>query len=275
MKTLRTLIAAVALGLASLSGVAQAAEECAQPSTLSQLNAASVRGEQAFADLDLDALTEARDEAVSLLPCLSEPITPSQAAAYHRLMGMHAFASGQRDLVVSEFHAARKLVPGYVVPESVAPEGHPLIQAYEQAVLADEGTLTQPIPPLGGYVTVGGVRGAARPSKSPVIVQVFDADDQILETRYIAPGSAMPDWGPPAMKDPELRVPFLIATSGSLLATGALYGVARNYRGQFDDVNTPASELGPLRNKTNAAALAAMGMGVATFGLATITIVTW
>ena len=129
--TLRSLIAAFSLSFFALPSAAWAADRCAQGATLSQLDATSVRGEQAFADLDLDGLTEARDEAVSLLPCLVEPIAPGQAAAYHRLMGMHAFAAGQRDQVLSEFHAARKLVPGYAVPESVAPPGHPLIEAYE------------------------------------------------------------------------------------------------------------------------------------------------
>ncbi|MCB9765810.1 MAG: hypothetical protein H6739_38905 [Alphaproteobacteria bacterium] len=268
------------LGLGAFTGLAHAGQrlgDCTQQTTLADLNAAAARGEQAFADLDVEALNAARDDALEALPCLGESISPSDAAAFHRLMGMSAFVARERQQVTSEFHAARKLQPGYEVPESVAPPGHPLIEAYNDAVLADEGALRTPYPPVGGYVTVGGVRGAPRPANSPVILQVYESGDTLVETLYLPPGETLPEWGPAPLPEdaPNVRMPLLIATGGTLLAAGGMYGVAKVYSNQFYDTTTPTSELSDLRGRTNTFAFGSVVFFGAAVGLGTVTILKW
>ena len=271
-------LALTLLGVPSAS--AQSASSCAEPTTLAQLEDATERGQAAFADLDLDGLNAASAEAEAVLPCLSEPIDTDAAAAYHRLMGMNAFASGERERVSYEFYAARKLVPGYQVPEEVAPEGHPMVTAYNEAFLVDTGSLEQPVPPLGGRVTVGGVPGGSRGVNEPVIVQVFEVDGTISETRYLAPGEAMPFWGPPPLDTSrELRAPLLASTVAMGIVTGGLFATNattyRRFNSTGENALTTESELQTFRRITNVTLFAGIATGALTVGLGTFTILRW
>ena len=67
-------------------------DSCTEDANLEQLRSAYKQGEEAFSNLDLDGLTGASDDAEGALPCLNEPIDPYDASAYHRLMGLNAFA---------------------------------------------------------------------------------------------------------------------------------------------------------------------------------------
>ena len=265
------------LFLLASAALAQDAPDCASATTLSQLKDATVRGEESFANLDLEGLGQAATDAETALPCLSEAITPRDAAAYHRLMGMHAFATQERERVKSEFHAARKLEPGYEVPEDVAPTGHPMIAAYEEAVLVDEGTLQQPVPPEGGYVTVGGVRGAARAELSPAIIQVFEPQDALTETLYLSPGTEMPIWGPvPELADSRtLRRPMLAATGATAAVALGLQGVAFASKNKFLDESTPDGELETLYARNRATYFSSVGVGAVAVGLGTVTLLVW
>ncbi len=249
-------------------------DDCGSESTLDDLRDAYRRGEDAFANLDLGGLEGATADAQSSLPCLNEPIPPLDVAAYHRLMGLSAFASQDEETMKGEFHAARKLEPGYAVPAEVAPTGHPMIEAYDRAHIADEGELQVPFPPEGGFVTVGGVQGAPRPSKSPVIVQVYDAEGELRHTAHYAPGESMPEWGPPPL-DPGPPMPLIVAASGTALTAGAMYGAAWYFNGQFWSEDTPDSELAGLRAKTNALAYSSLGAAVVSVGLGTVVVLTW
>lgn len=268
------------LFLLAASAMAQDGAECASPTTLSQLKDATVRGEQSFANLDIEGLNQAATDAQTALPCLAEPITPRDVAAYHRLMGMHAFASQERDRVQAEFHAARKADTGYELPEEVAPVGHPMIAAYEQAVLTDEGERQEPVPPEGGYVTVGGVRGASRAELSPAILQVFEPGDDLTETLYLPPGAALPMWGPlpePLPEPANLRRPLLAATAATGAVALGLQGVAISSRRAFRDTADPASDpqLETLYARNRATFFSSVGVGAVAVGLGTVTLLVW
>ncbi len=252
------------------------AVECPSPTTLSVLQDAYARGEQSFANLDIEGLNQASDDAAQALPCLSESITLNDAAAYHRLMGMSAFANQERDRVKAEFHAARLLQPGYAVPEDVAPQGHPMIAAYDEAVLLDEGAHEEPVPPLGGYVTVGGVRGATRRANSPAIIQVFEGDGSITLTLHLGPGQVMPMFGPPPLTETRsLRVPMLVATAATGAVALGTYGAAAKFRSDFQDPATAEEDLSDLYVRNRVSFFTSMGMGAATLALGTVTVVVW
>ena len=260
----------------SVSTPAWAARGCETVSSLVELREQSARGEAAFANLDMATLEAARADAMARLPCVQEVVGPGDAAAFHRLMGLYAFASGDRAQVAPEFHAARKLEPGYTFPEHVAPPGHPLIEAYSEAAQLDEGDLQFPIAPRGGWINVGGVRGAPRGVGSAAVLQVFEADGAIVETLYLPAGYALPTWG--RAEDTGGRqgahIGLISATGGTALAAAGLYAVARGYEQQFQTTDD-AKELEVLQARTNGFAAGAIGAGLVSLGLVGVTVLTW
>jgi hypothetical protein len=228
---------------------------CEKPTTIQELSKIGLDGEKAFMDPDgvarlLTFTTRARELVV---PCLRDKITPRDAAAFHRLMALEAFTHKDIERVLAEFHAARKLEPGYEFPMDVLPEGHRLRGMYEKAAAREDGKLEVVFPPDGGYVTVGGVRNAPRPEKTPVIIQVFDPFQKILETRYLRPGEKLPVWGknPFGMTAQDLGIDnksawvtpktWYISAGVAAVLTSALYGVAMYNKSQFQNTSNPDS----------------------------------
>lgn len=234
--------------LASQSAYAK----CEKPTTIAELMKISQDGEKAFAEMSLERLLTFSTRAKEIVvPCLSEKITTRDASAFHRLMALEAFTHNNKNRVVAEFHAARKLDPGYELPVDVAPEGHPLRALYDKSAFAEDGKLEVVFPPEGGYVTVGGVRNAPRPEKTPAIVQAFDPFNKVLETRYLQPGETLPSWGknPFGITAKDLGIDqrsawvspktWYISAGVVALITGAVYGVAMYNKSQFQDTSKP------------------------------------
>ncbi len=257
-----------------------AADDCPASSTVASFLEQARLGELAFAEMDTLGLAQAREQALARIPCLSEPITPRVAAAFHRMMAMSAFASGDEDAVLAEFHAARRLEPGYAIPLDVAPAGHPLVVLYERAVTADEGGLDATIPPLGGYVTVDGVLGAPRPTGISSLVQSFQPGDVLERTLFLAPGESTPTFGPMPL-DELRRVRRRWALGGSsaaaFVAGGVLYGLAWRQHANFWDEDDPLPDenLAGARTRSNTLFLSAVGAGTVGLGFGVATAIAW
>lgn len=276
-----------------LSIQAYAQNKCEKPTSVSQLAQAGHDGERAFADMDEVQLKRqaafARDE---ILPCLNETLLSKDASAFHRLMAMEAFMRQNDKRALVEFHAARRLFPGYVLPEDLfgpeqksgdtSPE-HPLRKLYVQAQNVDDGPQELVNPPEDGYVTVGGVRNAPHFKNMPVIVQVFGKDGKVLETRYFQPGETLPKWGrnnPLGVTALDLGIDtrstlskpntWWIATAvASVIATG-FYSAALYEKHQFNDRSTPDGDLSGHRDRANGfgyTALATGGLAIISAGL--------
>ncbi len=266
--------------LVALSTASAEAPDCTEGTTLGGFLDAAHQGEQAFANMDMVGLTQARQGALDQIPCLGEPVTTEVAAAFHRMMALAAFTQGDEAGTLAEFHAARRLQPGYTIPEDVAPEGHPLVDLYVRSVDAAEGSLDPTIPPLGGWVTVDGVRGAPRPTGISTILQSFESDESIDRTTYLMAGDPTPSFGP--MPIDELRRQrrryYLGGSSAAaLVAGGVLYGMSWSARSKFMDTDDPMADadLPTQRNTTNTlffSSLGAAGVGV---GLGVVTLVVW
>lgn len=241
---------------------AASAQECAGPVAPQALADAAIQGEQAFSDLNLEELNVAAQKAEAELPCVQEPLSLETAAAYHRLMGLSAFANGDRERVIYEFSAARVSQPGYDMPETLAPEGHPLQAAYAEALQLDGGQAETPIPPSGGYVVVAGVRDGQRKVARPTIVQVYEAEGLWLETQYLAPGQAMPVWGPPPAEAPLAKSRWrkrAIGAGVGAVAAGSLYGVAAVSAQSFEGAESQSEMQGAYT--TNRVSVAGAGLG--------------
>jgi len=258
--------------------------KCAKPSTTKQLVGVGPLAERAFADMNEEKLrrhaSEARDE---ILPCLTDRLGPSDSAVFHRLMALEAFTNNNELRTVREFHAARKLFPGYILPEDLAGPDHPLRKLYVQAETLDDGTAEKVSPPEKGYLMLGGIRNAPRFSNIPVLVQVYAQGDRLLETRYFQPGEKLPDWGklnPMGITAQDLgidTVPLWKKPSTWWIATGiastlavGFYGAALYQKSQFNDSSTPDRDLKGLQDRSNAfgyTALASGGLALITAGL--------
>lgn len=244
---------------------------------LAEFRAAARRGEAAFASMNLARLQVADAQALSIIPCLVDPLPVEAAADFHRLRALRAFTEDDSSLVLAEFHAARRLVPGYVVPEEVAPEGHPLQQLYDFSAGADEGELELVVPPEGGRVVVDGVGSALRPSGVSSIVQVYSSRGTLIETRYLAPGAATPAWGlrPEEVLAAQQRHQLLVG--GTVLfgvASLATYTASRLTRQGFEASTSP-SEIRRLARTTNGLAWTAVGSGGLALGLGTTAVLVW
>lgn len=263
---------------------AHAQHHCEKPRSVMELGLASVGAERAFANFDREALlkhaTRARDE---ILPCLNAPLTSLEAAAFHRLMALEAFTRQDDASALVEFHAARKLFPGYVLPSDLAPADHPLRKLYVQSAQTDDGPSEVVYPPEKGYALVGCVRNAPRFKNAPVIVQVFAAGDRLVETRYVKPGETMPHWGVnnplgvTAMQlgidtTPTWRKPttwWIASGVASAVALG-FYGAAQYEKHAFNDRGTPDGDLRGIQGRANAfgyTSVASAGLAVLMAGL--------
>jgi hypothetical protein len=273
---------ALALLTLVLPALAGEAPDCDEASTVTDFLEAARQGEQAFAAMDLPALSAARERGLALIPCLGEPLTPRDAAAFHRMMALAAFTSGDSSGVMREFHAARRLEPGYQIPAGVAPPGHPLVQLYERSTDVEEGELEPAIPPRGGWVGVDGVRGAPRLTDISAVVQVFDRGDALYQSLYLLPEEHLPRWGPlpiDQLRRKRRRV-VLIGVSGSLLASsGVFYGLALHQEDLFwapvPEDSLDYSDLEILKLRANAFTAASIGGLVLATGVGITTAVVW
>lgn len=261
-----------------------AVPKCEKPTTAKELVQAGVAGERAFADIDEETLLRHSSRArEKILPCLKDKIGPSEAAAFHRLMALEAFTHKSDLRTVREFHAARKLFPGYFLPEDLAGPEHPLRKLYVQAETLDDGLTEKVFPPEKGYLMVGGIRNAPRFSNTPVLIQVFASGDRLLETRYFQPGEKLPDWGklnPMGITAQDLGIdttPFWKKpntwwiTAGALAVVGVgFYGTGLYEKSQFNDSGTKDQDLRGYQTRANAfgyTGLAALGLSVISAGV--------
>lgn len=251
---------------------------CVGITTVADFAAASAAGEVAFADLDSDALARAQLAGAHALTCLSEPVGTRDAAAFHRMIALAAFTRHNLSDARSEFHAARRLEPGYQIPESVAPPGHPLVALYDESASADEGEL-QAVQASSGWIVVDGVRGSPRPIGVSVILQRFDALGKLENSIYLPAKAPLPSWAvpPKAVSRKGLHAGFVAASAGTAVAGGVTYGLALATQARFADLENPVpdSELSSLQTRANGLTYASIGLGVVGLALGSITILSW
>jgi hypothetical protein len=255
---------------------------CPEPTHLDDFSAAARAGERAFAAMDLLALGHAREEALQTLPCLVDQVTPLVAADFHRMMAMAAFTSGDEKRVLEEFHAARRLEPGYLVPEEVAPAGHPLADLYmkaEKNVLIDR-KLDPVIPPVGGFVLVDGVDTSWRLEGLSALLQAHDARGALVQTRYVLSTDPTPAWGPLPLEVEarrRRRIALGASAGAAVLLAGGLYtgAVVQEQRFQSSVVPDQDGELRSMQTKANSMLWASVGAGGLGVALATVTVVLW
>ncbi len=296
------------LALLTLGSTALA-QDCDKPARTHELANALTEAETAYLDMDEDNFVAIISGAQLTLGCLGEPITPFDAAAYHRLVALDAFLGGDDAATIMAFRASLAAQPRYLLPSSIAPPGNPLAVLYDQASEPYEANRVALPPPKGMVMLMDGARGTARPTARPVIVQLIGPDGGVAWSGFLGPLDSNPDWyalgfevddapdyvaptrnGEPSRrddKDSNIRVarqlpqltpgrtkPLLAAAGGAALAAGALYGLGYGLRTIYGNPATDYDRLEGLRRVTNGSVVAAGGVGVAALGLGVAAVVT-
>ena len=235
---------------------------------------------------DHDGAAPARARAA--LPCVSEPITPLDAALYHRVMARDALTRGAELEAVAEMRAARAGDPDWTPPPSLAA----LFARAQPDATAPSLVMPRAI--------VDGVDGGAVHLDRAVIVQSLE--DTEWRTRYMTCVDASMDGPmspvtegdrlvplaviPPVRPTPAgihvarrkpLSVPFLITSAALGAGSIGAFGVSAVLNAQFHDLENPnvhdQDQLAVLGDGTNAAAGVAIAAGVlAAFSLTAATV---
>lgn len=251
------------------------AQPCPEPTSGAQLAREIDAAEQAWGQMDLGAFTETLTALRGTLTCLDEALTPVDAAAYHRVEALAAFASEDRRGTVLAFRASLDLQPNFELPEAIAPLGNPLREQYEAAKLMPPSPGQVLYPEGGSWMVVDGTRSDERPTERPTIVQRVERGGEVSHSAWLPAWSPTPDWasGPaPDAREPRedgdagLRARrtatvLLGSAAGCAVAGGSLYGYAWGSRATYFDPTTPFAELEAIRRRTNGAAVSAAVLG--------------
>lgn len=298
--TPRVLIAAGLLAAASADAFGA---PCAEPSSSAELRGAAARVEGAFSAMKIDGVQTGIEELRGRLPCAGEALTPVDVGAIHRAEAWDAWVGGDADGTRAALWAARSAQPGWVLPQSLAPDGNPLRVIFD--AYPGEGDKTAVDLTEGCFLQADGVPADGLPATHATVVQILSADGAVVWTGWLAPGETIPeDSGfvaptvappvaatiDPAPPSPEptkrARAPgrgrtvALLGTSAAAaVASGLLYGRAVGHRAAWEATDPPVArsvkELDALAKTTNRSLLASGGLLLVAGGLGVTTWVTW
>ncbi len=278
--------------LLALAASTSAHAECDQPISTADIQSILERAEATYTALDVPAFQESTDELSAGLACLQEPVPRYLAASVHRMTGLRAFIDREPERSTRAFAAARSIEPAYTFPEAMIPAGNPMLSTYT-AIPIETGSYEELPAPAEGHYLLDGRAGTQRPAAWPVIFQRVGGDGQVQHTTYVwngdpVPGMVVPDPTPVVGSDPIQPIPAmtpstppetgekngprwgLLGSAGaSLVAAGALYGVASVSHSKWNDPDTAPADKPSLRTTTNACFVGSIALGAAGLGLGT------
>lgn len=272
--------------------LAEARDDCPERVSTATLAQHISKADLAFSSMDENEFRSARWTAQRSLLCMGEAIQIGQAAAYYRMEALGSFLDQNHAQTVGFFKSMLKVAPNYLLPEPMAPEGHPLRIDFQvaQGTNPVEG---DPVPkPADGIVRVDGAVAVEFPRDRPYLFQHQLKDGSIDRTAVVGIGIDYPKYATvrgwqnasarlrrPDKNQPEktrkpiaVNMPLAIISGGTALISGITYVVAMSHAAEFDDPKTPKSELADLRDSTNTLvwvsgtfATVAVGTGAAAF----------
>lgn len=236
----------------------------------------------AWATLDEEGFSATAAALRDTLACLDAPLTPSQAAGAHRVLGLAAFLDGDETAALASFQAAALAEPGYTPTDRVAPEGGRLARLFAQAAKTAAPKREAIAVPAPFRVWVDGATTADRAPSLPAIVQVGSDGAPLRFSGWVPAGSPVPlpelgggaapaDAPPIAILDeptPRPRPsrggpsPLWYAAAGTGAGAAGLFAASAVLRTSFDDT--------PTRGKfgaVNGTYFGSIGMAAVTAGL--------
>ena len=218
----------------------------------------SLDGADAAWGVEEDSFRAAITRLEAALPCLVEPLAPTDAARVHRALGLSAWLARDTAAATAAFAAARAADPAYTFPEAMVPAANPVRRAYEGA--PTEGPTTVLAPPRGKLL-LDGVVSRVRVEDRPVVVQIVYPT--VTTTTWVAAGAPVPAW---PVRGKGLRVPLLIGAGAAAAGAGALAALAGDLRAN-PPVPTSEDDLQAIGARNHGMVYGAAGLGVAAVGL--------
>jgi hypothetical protein len=278
------------LALARAEGPSEPDAGCALPPVPADALAGSIADATgAFAGLDIDGFQKLADAVWKQLPCLSEPLTPLDVADVYKLGALDAFLAQDDAAVLDHLAGLHAAAPDYVLPPTIAPQGHPLQKAMETVVAAPTGPRSDLPVPDEARLLVDGEPVLSRPDDRPVLLQLLTMDGGVEWTRLVPEGAPTPayetlsdDFRAKYLSEAKVirvrerrPIELVVASSVALVGASAMYGLSRSSRSRFLDPSTPYEDLASLRARTNGLQTASVLTGVAGVGLGATAAVSW
>ncbi len=265
-----------------LLAAATAHAACEAPTDVVALSAYVPSAQLAMGSLDADGFSSAVEGARSALPCLAQPLTPIDAAGYHGLEALAAFAEADTDAAMRSFASAIAATPDYRLPTVIAPPGGDVDTLLRQARELSAGE-SQALPPYDGIVMVDGARALVRPTGRPCVLQLVGPRGDVRATYYLFGSEPTPRYDPPPTLAtrllPELRqrpsAPFAVAAGTTAIAAGGLYWLGGTAHARYVDPSTPYDDLPGLKAEANAALGGSVALGITAAMLTTLTFLEW
>jgi hypothetical protein len=223
-------------------------------------------GDSAFVEIDFDAFGQAIMWVDESLPCLSDGLSSDQVTSLHRLQALSAFTARDPASATLFLQAVLATAPNYELPDSVAPDGHPLRLHFDVA-RGMPMVPPRPVPtPRRGWIQVDGQSAVAVPQERPYLFQYFDENGLPEHTALLMPGMEPPNYPGSMGENMRLKLPLVVASGLSAVASGVFYGMSSRAEARFWDPETADSELEGLQLQANGLAWASMVMGTAAAG---------
>jgi hypothetical protein len=252
------------------------------------------KADLAFAKMDAEGFRAARWQADAAIPCLSSAVQIGQAAAFYRMQALGAFMDQEHAKTVGWFKSVFAVAPQYVLPEALAPTGHPLRIDFEVAQDMPRIDGDPVRRPASGLIRVDGKIASELPRDRPYLWQHADADGRALQSQVVVPGMKPPPYktarGNQRPSKPVgqytkvkrngrsgLYIPLITVAGVSAIASGISYGLASSRAQEFWDRSTPDGQLAGLRDQTNKWAWVSVGTGTLAVGAGAAAVIsgTW
>lgn len=182
------------LGLVSLA-LADPLAACAETWSNGGLTDVVESADLNMAKMDGEGFRAARDTLLRRLVCVSEPLSGRTAGAVHRVVATGAFLEKDDTRIAPALAGLLTADPGYQLPLTLYPEGHPIRGLLSHGGLLARDTGTRAFVSLeSGWLEVDGLAMPAAPLARAAIVQHLDGQGAVVETRYVWPESDLGDW---------------------------------------------------------------------------------
>ncbi|MDG1480636.1 MAG: hypothetical protein P8R54_13660 [Myxococcota bacterium] len=247
-----------------LTLITSAAAECPASVPAQKVSQEISLGEVAFKNMDEELFRQVHDEIQLLVPCMSTPFNAAQATSFWRLSALAAFLSRDEDTVLTAFKSVIEISPGYMLPESIAPMGHPLQELFAQA-MEGSTSLDDVLPtPRSGQVYVDGIASLSVPLSRPYLFQMTDESEQVVISQRVQAGQRPPGYATDRAR--SVNVPLAVTAGISGAIAGGSWYLATSREDTFWDPSTPTGELSGLQRQANTLGTVALSAGVVTLG---------
>ena len=280
----QVLIVAAGTMLFLYSTMASAA--CDEPGERSAVLLSVAKAEKAFQQMDIDGFQAARDQALTELPCLVDPLQPTDAARIHVLGALDAFTRNDEAGAVNALRSAVQAYPAYALPPEFVPVGHALrLQLRVASTVTDSAP--RPLPAQSeGALLIDGSEAKVAPTDRPFILQLLQEGDEVRATSYVQSRGTLPPWATPAPSKLGLEIEaptsapsrpwgWVNAAGASAVAAGVLWSMTSRSHATFMSEDTPYEDLEGLRSQTNTTAGFAIGAAALGAGFGTVAVIRW